>query len=65
MTPQYLAKLENDLTKEDWQYIHFCLTEKINRINKPLPGEEKLKPSKSWQDQTKRILFFLQAKAFG
>jgi len=51
----------DDLTKEDWQYISYCLQQAFNKA-RPRPSEGK--PSKEFLAQEARIMSYLNRKAF-
>ena len=51
-----------DLTREDWQYIHYHMTAAFNKA-RPRPSEGR--PSKEFLAQEKRVMTFLLHRAFG
>lgn len=50
-----------ELSKEDWQYISYSMQKAFN-IARPKPNEGR--PSKEFLDQEKRVMSFLNKKAF-
>jgi hypothetical protein len=52
---------EEDLTREDWQYIHFAMQDRFNKA-RPTPAEGR--PSPAFLAQERRIMTYLLHKAF-
>lgn len=59
---QRKASLEEKLTREDWQYIHFATEARFMKAA-PRKGEPDF--SKEFDEQRQRVMFFLQHMAFG
>lgn len=58
---EYIEKLEKALTKEDWQYIAHATQDRFIKA-RPKKGEPQ--GSKDFEEQEKRIMYFLNNKAF-
>jgi len=52
---------EDNLTKSDWQYISYHMTQAFNKAR---PKASEGKPSKEFLSQEKRILNYLDKKSF-
>lgn len=62
MTPRQ-ERLMALLTKDDWQYIHYAVQQRIAKA-KPQPGEPRTKHSPVFGELEKRVMYFLQAMAY-
>lgn len=60
-SPNYLAELEQALTKSDWQFIYYATEDRIIKASS-LAKEYELKTN---ADKKVRILNYLNAKAYG